>query len=189
MAQARLPDPVLLVVAAFSRHVPLLSDACAVLEPLFGPVAFCSLLYDFNQTNYYASTMGPQLKKCFLVFEKLVVPDDLAEIKVQTNALEQTYATGKLHPEERPLNMDPGILTLGKFMLATTKDQTHRIYLRAGIYAETTLRFEGGEFLAWPWTYADYRQCCVLAFMKEAREFYRRRLVAEKGRPEKGTGE
>ena len=36
------------------------------------------------------------------------------------------------------------MMTLGKFMLATTKDQAHRIDLRDGIYAEVTLRFQAG---------------------------------------------
>jgi hypothetical protein len=74
------------------------------------------------------------------------------------------------------LNLDPGLLNLGKFMLATTKDQAHRIYLRDGIFAEVTLRFEHGAFVAWPWTYADYREPALHQFLHEARDFYKRRL-------------
>ena len=79
----------------------------------------------------------------------------------------------------RPLNLDPGLLTLGKFMLATTKDQAHRIYLGSGIYAEVTLRFESGQYEPWPfWTYADYREPAVRAVLKEFRDFYKKRLQA-----------
>ena len=69
-----------------------------------------------------------------------------------------------------------GLLSLGKFQLATTKDQAHRIYLGEGIYAEVTLRYRAGSFEAWPWTYADYRQSAVLEFLQEARDRYRRKM-------------
>ena len=187
MAQVRLPDPVLLVIAAFSRHLPLLTDACTALESLFGPVTFASLPYNFTQTMYYQEAMGAGLKKVFFVFHDLVSAERLARIKLQTNNMEEAIAAHKMYEEQRPLNLDPGILTLGKFMLATTKDQAHRIYLQDGVYAEATLRFEAGEFTPWPWTYADYRQSCVLAFMKETREFYRRRLTEQKTGLEKGA--
>ena len=59
---------------------------------------------------------------------------------------------------------------LGKFLLATTQDQAHRLYLRDGIFAEVTLRFQAGQFEPWPWTYADYQEQAVLAaFLKEQR--------------------
>jgi hypothetical protein len=74
------------------------------------------------------------------------------------------------------LNLDPGVLSLGKFVLATTKDQAHRVYLGDGIFAEVTLRFEAGAFRPWPWTYADYREPAVCDFLKEARVYYRERL-------------
>ena len=104
------------------------------------------------------------------------IPESLATAKLQTNQLEAELAGGSGYPEPRPLNLDPGLLTLGKFMLATTKDQAHRIYLQKGIFAEVTLRYQAGAFEPWPWTYADYRQPIVLAFLNEARDYYRQRL-------------
>ena len=68
------------------------------------------------------------------------------------------------------------MLSLGKFLLATTKDQAHRVYLRDGIFAEVTLRFEAGAFEPWPWTYADYREPFVRDFLRQARDYYRGRL-------------
>jgi hypothetical protein len=72
--------------------------------------------------------------------------------------------------------LDPGVLSLGKFLLATTKDQAHRIYLRDGIFAEVTLRFQDKAFEPWPWTYADYQEPAVRAFLQEARVWYRRQM-------------
>jgi hypothetical protein len=179
MAEPNPPVPVLLVVAVFSRHPAASAWARERLEAAFGPVALASPEYDFAQTRYYEPTMGPDLRKQFLAFERVVAADCLAEVKQRTNALEQELAGTGLYPEPRPLNLDPGVLGLGKFLLATTKDQAHRVYLRDGIFAEVTLRYHAGAFEPWPWTYADYRLPLVLAFLQEAREFYRRRLQGD----------
>ena len=178
MDQPRLPRPVLLIVAAFSRHEEVLRWAEEKLTANFGPIARTSSDFIFNQTDYYESSMGPGLRKRFLVFHDLISADQLADIKLRTNELEQELIQAGTWSESRPLNLDPGILSLGKFMLATTKDQSHRIYLRDGIFAEVTLRFQDHAFHPWPWTYADYREPPVLAFLGEARDYYRQRLAS-----------
>ena len=178
MGHIRSPDPLLLVIAAFSRHPPALAWAEEQLEREFGPVALTSLDLSFHQTRYYEPSMGPNLRKRFLAFRDLVSADCLPPVKRRTNELEQELAQAENYPEVRPLNLDPGVLSLGKFLLATTKDQAHRIYLRDGILAEVTLRFQAGAFEPWPWTYADYREPAVRAFLKEARGYYRQRLRA-----------
>src|SRR5436190_239676 len=168
--------PCLLVVAAFSRHDDALAWSRERLTSLYGSIAIGSLPYDFHHTTYYAATMGAGLRKQFLGFERLISPDMLAGIKLQTNALEDEMARSGRFAEPRPLNLDPGLLTLGKFMLASTKDQAHRIYLRDGVFAEVTLFFRAGQFEPWPWTYADYREPAVRASLAEFREYYRRQL-------------
>jgi hypothetical protein len=183
MAEPSLPDPVLLVVAAFSRHPEALAWARERLEKDFGPLARASPLFDFHQTSYYEATMGAGLKKQLLAFRELVRPEGLAGVKLHTNELERELASARAFPEPRPLNLDPGILSLGKFQLATTKDQAHRIYLREGIFAEVTLRFQAGAFEPWPWTYADYREMEVRAFLKELRDLYRQCLAEMRARP------
>ncbi len=176
MAQPRPAAPALLVIAAFSRHPQAIEWARTKLEQAFGPVGRASAALVFDQTDYYAATMGSPLKKQLFTFRSLLVPDRLAGVKLQTNALEDELARSGTYPEVRPLNLDPGLLTLGKFMLATTKDQAHRIYLGDGIYAEVTLRFHHGAWEPWPWTYADYRQEAVRDFLFHAREDYRQLL-------------
>jgi hypothetical protein len=172
----RLPDPVLLIVAAFSRHDEALPWGRERLEGLFGPVGLASSVFEFDQTRYYEPTMGSGLRKQLLAFANLVGADCLAPVKLATNDLEAELARTETYAEARPLNLDPGVLSLGKFLLATTKDQAHRVYLRDGIYAEVTLRFHAGTFEPWPWTYADYREPGMLAFLNEARAYYRERL-------------
>jgi Domain of unknown function (DUF4416) len=176
MGQTRPIVPVALVVAVFSRHEAVLVWARERLEAIFGPVGLASSLFDFNQTGYYQRTMGSDLRKQFLVFQKLVAPDWLPGVKLRTNALEVDLAAQVIYPEERPVNLDPGLLSLGKFLLATTKDQAHRIYLLDGIFAEVTLHFQMGVWEPWPWTYADYRTEQVCNFLVQARDYYRERL-------------
>jgi hypothetical protein len=186
MAEPRSHVPVLLVVAAFGRQAAALRWGRERLEQAHGPVALAGEPYAFTHTTYYEPTMGPGLMKQLLAFRDLVSPDCLPAVKLHANALEAELAASGTFAEARPLNLDPGILTLGKFLLATTKDQAHRIYLRDGVFAEVTLRFEAGAFEPWPWTYADYREPAVRAFLKEARDFYRQRL-AERRAGEEGA--
>lgn len=177
MAEPRVPVPVLLVVAAFSRHEELLQAARRALEARYGVVALASEPYHFDQTRYYEKSMGVELRKQLWAFADLIDVERLPDVKLATNALERELVGGQV--EERPINLDPGYLVLGKFLLATTKDQAHRIYLRDGIFAEVTLQFQAGEYRPWPWTYADYRLAEVIAFLGRAREYYRERLRAD----------
>ena len=184
MAEPRPPLPALLVVAAFSRHADALAAARQLLEREFGLAGLAGEPFPFDQTDYYTPTMGPGLSKQLLAFERLLAPERLADVKLHTNALEAQLAETRTFAEERPLNLDPGVLALGKFLLATTKDQAHRVYLRDGIFAEVTLRFEAGAFEPWPWTYADYREPAVRDFLRQARDFYRERLRERTAEPE-----
>lgn len=176
MSRQRVVDPVLLVVAAFSRHDPAMEWAKERVSAEFGPIEVTSPPYDFQYTDYYQATMGRDLRKQFFVHERLVDPACLADIKRHTISMEEELAASGQFPEARPLNLDPGLLSLGKFVLATTKDQAHRIYLRDGIFAEVTLRFQDGEFRTWPWTYRDYQEPFVREFLLQARDYYRRQL-------------
>jgi hypothetical protein len=188
MAEPRSPVPALLVVAIFSRHAGAFAWAQARLESYFGSIGLRSEPFVFDQTSYYEASMGRDLCKRFLAFERLVSPDRLADIKRQTNALEHELAVSGVYAEARPLNLDPGLLVLGKFMLATTKDQAHRVYLRDGIFAEVTLHYRAGAFEPWPWTYADYRLPCVHEFLQQARDYYRQRLREERAADARGEG-
>lgn len=177
MTAPRLPDPQLLVIAAFSRHRDALGRARHWLEREFGPVALAGQPYRFDQTAYYEPTMGQDLEKQLCAMERLVPPDQLADIKQRTIDYERLEAASGRFAEPRPINLDPGLLSLGKFVLATTKDQAHRLYLRDGIFAEVTLRFQEGTYHPCPWTYADYRLPEVTEFLRDVREVYKQRLA------------
>ncbi len=170
----------LLVVAAFSRHLPALEWAKCRLEATYGQLALISPDFTFHHTAYYEKTMGADLVKRFFVFDAFFSPDCLPDVKNVTITLEKELIDSQTYPEPRPLNLDPGLLQLGKFLLATTKDQSHRIYLRDNIFAEVTLRYQRDGFEPWPWTYADYQEPAVRAFLNEARAMLHKKIQADR---------
>lgn len=167
------PPPVLALVAVTSRHEEAFAWAADQWQRLLGPIALQSARFRFDQTDYYAQTMGLELSKQFLVAATPCDPGELAGWKVATNRWEETYRAARAWPEERPLNLDPGYLAQDKLVLASTKNHAHRLYLSQGIYAEFTLQFRGKQWRACPWTYPDYRQPEYHAFFTEARQYLR----------------
>jgi len=176
MGEACCPSPVLLLTAAFSRYEAALAWGRQRAVEAWGPIALESKAFDFDQTDYYEPTMGRGLRKVFWAFQRLIDPGCLAELKLQSNSWERQYAALGVHPEERPLNLDPGYLALGKLVLASTKDFAHRLYLSKGIYAEVTLYYRHRAWQAHEWTLADYRRPDYHEFFSLAREHLHRRL-------------
>jgi hypothetical protein len=138
----------------------------------FGSIDSKSKPFVFNFTDYYNDEMGDKLTKRFYSFENLIEADSLAEIKNVTISIEKDFSlNGK-----RTVNLDPGYLEESKLVLASTKNFSHRIYLRDNIWAEVTMRFIKGEFVTHPWTYPDYSQQLAVEFLKEVRQTYRNQL-------------
>ena len=160
------------VVAMLSADPAHFEAARGPLEELLGPVELCSELFAFNPTEYYTPSMGANLKRCFFAFHNFADPANLAVWKIATNALEErlkaVLAPGGV--PERPINIDPGYVTGAKFLLASTKDFAHRIYLRDGIFAEITLSFRAGRWLSHPFTFPDFKSGIYDAFLKRVRD-------------------
>src|SRR4051812_42446419 len=174
MGDAHLPTPVLLLVAATSRYEQVLDLGREQCEARFGAALAVSSAFEFGETDYYAQEMGSGLLKQFWAFHA-IDPGRLAPVKRQTNEWEAEYAGLKAHPEPRPLNLDPGYLTLAKLVLASTKDHAHRIYLADGIFAEVTLYFKDRRWQHRDWTFPDYRRDDYQKFFIEARQYLKRR--------------
>ena len=117
--------------------------------------------------------MGPDLKKMFLAYQRLMDPSELVAAKHSTNEWEFEFQAEFMKPEPRPINLDPGYLNAAKLVLASTKDHAHRIYLNEGIFAEITLNYRHRRWCPQPWTYPDYRQAEFHAFFNQCRDFVR----------------
>lgn len=186
MARPRVPQPVKLICGLLSGDVDLLKRARQLLVRRFGPVDLGSDIWSFDQTDYYQEEMGPDLKRLFLSFAQPRSPDALAEIKHETNAIEEQIGEQCLGLDvPRPVNLDPGYVDLGKLVLATTKDRSHRVCIGQRMYAEVTLHFRDGHWQPWPWTYPDYRRLEYHEFFARVRE----RLRAQRRELERASDE
>jgi hypothetical protein len=161
-----------LVVSLFSRHKGLFNKVASVLRKKFGHIDYESEFLELNKTDYYEDELGPDLIRKFYSFKKLIKPVHLADIKIYTNRVENKFSK----QDKRQVNIDPGYLHLAKFVLATTKDQQHRIYLKKGIFAEVTLRYRSREFKAWPWTYPDYATSEYREVFNKIRKIYKEQI-------------
>ena len=174
MGTAREPQPVKLIASLLTSEPDLLAGARETLSLAFGPIDFESELLPFDHTDYYAPEFGPGLQRQIVTFARLVDPGELPAIKRKTNEIEQAMVSGG----NRQVNVDPGYVSLGKMVLATTKNHAHRLYLGEGIYGEGTLTYQGGRFRAWPWTYPDYGSERYCALFDQIRERYKAQLRA-----------
>lgn len=150
----------------------MLPDVRQALEQEVGEVDFVSSLLPFSDTDYYEEEFGPNLQREIVTFAHLRDMGELAALKCLTNELEMRWAVDA----NRKVNIDPGYITLGKFVLATTKDRDHRIYIGQGIFAEVTLVYRSGSFAAREWTYPDYASPRHIELLNQLRNEYRQRL-------------
>lgn len=162
------PRPVKLIIGLFLKEIGLIESVSGQLSEKFGNVDIISSWFSFDFTDYYAPEMGSPLFRRLLVFKKLIRQDSLVEIKLFTNELEKNYTRF----EKRKINIDPGYLSHERFVLATGKNYTHRIYLGQGIFADLTLIYTRGSFQALPWTYPDYKDPRILEFLEKVRRKY-----------------
>ena len=159
------PRPVKLVCGVLSAPTANLESVDSRLVSSFGPIDLRSPIFDFAFTNYYEGEMGLNLRKQFYSFERLIMPHDLPDIKNRSRQIENEFAAdGK-----RTVNIDPGYLEESKLVLASTKNFSHRIYLRDDIWAELTMRFMRGQFVKHDWTYPDWSQDLAIEFLKKVR--------------------
>jgi len=169
MAQTHQPRPVKLIAGLLAGQAEWLDAAVAALVERFGRTDVVSEDMAFDFTDYYEAQMGRDLLRRFVAFERLIDPGELAAVKCRTNELEAELA-GRFTEVPRPVNIDPGYVELGKLVLASAKNFSHRVYLRDGIYAEVTLQYRRGKWMAGPMTFPDYAGGRYDAFLTAARQ-------------------
>ena len=168
MSQPQVPKPAKLVVGLFLKKKRLGIPVTKELVEQFGPIDVVSAWLPFDFTDYYEPEMGKPLFRRLMAFKTLIDQDALAGIKIMTNDLELKYSKN----DRREVNLDPGYLLQERFVLATGKNFSHRIYIGRCIYADLTLIFTKGEFQTLPWTYPDYADKKLLTYLKQVRSKY-----------------
>lgn len=157
-----------------------LDEVIDAVERVFGAVDFRSDEIAFTFTDYYAAEMGQGLRRVFLTVSELVDPSRLAEFKRRSDELETRFcrpaAPSSEGEQRRRVNLDPGLLTLGRLILASTKDNAQRVPLSDGIYAEITLLYRKGDFEPLRWTYPDYQSASYREVLRDIRHRYKKQL-------------
>jgi hypothetical protein len=148
---------------------PVGAAAIHEVDRQYGPVDFLSESLPFDFTVYYEREMGQKLRRRLAGFGPLIAPEQLPGIKLWTNALELKFLNER---QGRRVNIDPGYLAASKFILATGKDYSHRIYIGQGIYGDLTLWFQKGGFIPLPWTYPDYGSQPLIGLISLLRKRY-----------------
>lgn len=157
MGPIRMPDPVFLFAGMIAQSEEIFSLAQSELIMSFGEVSHQSPIYPWDRSDYYEEEIGRDLKRRFLFFAEPIMPDRLADMKIETNRIEGLFLNKTDRIGKRTINIDPGYLNMAKVVLATTKDFSHRVYLMDGIYAEVTLIYVGNSYCPLPYTFPDFR--------------------------------
>jgi len=168
VGKIRIPIDVKFFCAVTFSNASIYNETKLLLSDKFGKIEIISAIYDFNFTQYYFKEMGGDLRKQILGFEKLIAPEKLSDFKILTNEIETKFS----YNTNRKVNIDPGYLSAGKVVLATTKNFDHRIYLGKGIYGDVHLRYRGNKFHFNEWTYPDYRDMLAIDFFARLRKKY-----------------
>jgi hypothetical protein len=168
MGTPSFPDPAMIVIGVLAADQAVVDKAQDLLQRVLGPIEKHAARLPFSWTNYYQVEMGAELTRSFLYTTSLVERQLLTEVKLFSNRVEEELAKDN----KRTINLDPGLLSAENFILATTKNHAHRIFLRDGIFAELTLKYVGKNFEALDWTYPDYRSDQVRNVLKEIRQVY-----------------
>ncbi len=163
------PFPGKLIISVLSAQWEELgSELRTTLQNKFGSTDYQSEKIPFTETRYYNAELGTPIHRRIFAFAALRPQDCLPDIKLECNDLESRYMQGK----RRIFNLDPGILSHERLVLATGKNFTHRIYLGRGIWADLTLIYTHGDWQDLPWTFPDYAAEKTKKHLREVRTIY-----------------
>ncbi|MCP3900201.1 MAG: DUF4416 family protein [Desulfobacteraceae bacterium] len=168
MSIPKKPLPAKLLIGFFMQEKEIFDEILTIIKEKLGIIDIISPWFDFDYTDYYEKEMGNNLFRRIIVIKDLIEQEELAKIKNITNLIEKSYESdGK-----RKINIDPGYMLPSRFILATGKDFSHRIYIGENIYADLTLIFKNGDFHTLEWTYPDYAARDMRDFLLKVRGKY-----------------
>jgi hypothetical protein len=172
LSTLKTPKPVKPVIAVFSSLGDRIGLMAARLEELFGVIDYISAELVFDHTEYYREEMGWPLVMRIFSLESLMDPGDLVDVKLTCVKWEIDCT----EQGRRLVNLDPGYISAERFVLATGKNQAHRLYLGQGVWGDLTLVYQSGGFKTLPWTYANYGSEPVLGILTDIRKKYLEQL-------------
>lgn len=172
MAKPVPVPPVKLIAAILFADEKAFSAGKRELEKSFGAIDYQSEFFPFDLANYYEDEMGTVIYRTFVSFEKLIDASCLADIKLQTNAIERSFEIGS----KRTINIDSGYLDFDKLVLASMKKNGPKIYIGKGVWADMNLLYSKGQFQPFSWTFADFADGRYSKPLIRIREIYKAQL-------------
>lgn len=167
------PKKVLLFIGTLFNNEEAYYLARKILVERFGETVLESAKKHWNYSKYYSAELGEPIFRKFMFFKDLISECDIADIKLQTNQIEENLSKNS----KRIINLDPGYIGLAKLVLVSTKDYSHRVYLKEGIYGEITLVFKENSFSPHINTYRDYADEDYIQLFNLARGIYKELLL------------
>lgn len=140
----------------FIQRVEKLVGKLFSYRPEFNPLA-----------AYYSKEMGEPLKRVFLVTTQTYPREFLLTNKLLTLDWEQEWSAGG----KRMVNVDIGLISAENFLLATTKNYSHRVFLGQNIFADLTYHSVESKFQILPWTYPDFKDQSKIDFFNWCRSY------------------
>ncbi|RLE39659.1 hypothetical protein DRJ17_00505 [Candidatus Woesearchaeota archaeon] len=169
MAHTKPIPKVKLFIGIMYVNETFFNKAVEILKQSFGEVEDISESYNFNQfTDYYNNEMGDGQVKRFIVFRDLIDRDELANIKHLTNKIEDDFAVNG----KRLINLDPGYLTEHNVVLASAKEQPHKVSIGMGMFGDVVLVYRSGNYRSYFKTFADYKTEFVQKYLLSVRKKY-----------------
>jgi hypothetical protein len=124
--------------------------------------------------DYYKKEMGGELARIFFLTTKTFPREFLLSTKLLAINWEKDWS----RDGHRRVNVDIGFLSLENFILATTKNYSHRTYIGQNIFSDLTYYFHQGNLQTLPWTYPDYADEEKRQFFTWARSFLLQKLAS-----------
>jgi hypothetical protein len=143
-----------------------LEKAESIIQNDFGEIIEQTEEYTTEYSKYYQKEMGKNLRKKFIVINKVIKKDRLIQLKKYSQNLEKYLSIS----DNRTVNIDPLYLDLDQVVVATSKYRGNRIYLGEGVFAELELWYHHRSFQPFLWTYLDYKE--KIPFFNEIRKLF-----------------
>lgn len=164
-----IEHPVKLVTGVLFPDEERLSWVREHLCKIWGDEERISRSWDFDKTDYYKD-ISPSLKRCFISYKGLRCASDIVEWKLAAIRIESLSADYR----PRTINIDPGYIDGARLALASTKDHAHRVYIRDGIHAEITLRYQSKKWKPFDCTFPDFASGMYDEFLSQVRDDWMR---------------
>lgn len=140
----------------FTQRVERLYGKLFSYQPEFNPLA-----------AYYSKEMGDSLKRVFYVTTNSFPREFLLTNKLLSLNWEEEWG----QDGKRMVNVDIGFVSAENFILATTKNYSHRVFLGQNIFADLTYQSVEGKYQTLPWTYPDFKDQSKVDFFSWCRSY------------------